>query len=75
MTAIVESVTVNLVIVDTNVAVVANHRSPHASPACILACVERLLLITQAASIVIDDGWRMITEYRNQLNAVTTGRG
>ncbi len=57
------------VIVDTNVAVVANARSPQASPACVSNCVRRLREIQQHHTVVIDDGWQVLREYQGQLSS------
>lgn len=59
-----------LVVLDTNVAVVANGKSEQASPGCVLACVERLDEITDQGTLVLDDQWRIIKEYLHNLNAV-----
>ena len=50
-------------VVDTNVLVVANERSPQAGPGCVLACVHHLQRLRQEGRIVIDDGWRILREY------------
>ena len=56
------------VIVDTNVAVVANHRAPQASAQCVIACVRQLREITQHHTIALDNGWRILNEYKNNLS-------
>jgi hypothetical protein len=50
-------------IVDTNVALVANRSAPHASPGCVLSCVERIRDIQDHHTLVIDDGWHILSEY------------
>lgn len=58
-----------IVVVDTNVGVVANNRqSAQASSGCILACIRALREIEQKGIVAIDDGWRIISEYRQNLN-------
>ena len=56
-------------IVDSNVPIVANGRdTPHASPACLLACAQMLGEIQQHHIVVINDGWRVINEYKRKIN-------
>ena len=58
------------VVVDTNVAVVANGCSEQASPECVVACVEHLTNITSGVdTLVLDDQWRIIQEYQSNLRA------
>jgi len=59
-----------LVIVDTNVPVVANGASGQASPICVLACVQHLNEIISHGRIVLDDGWRILREYMHNLHSV-----
>jgi hypothetical protein len=54
-------------VIDTNVAVVANGRS-NASPVCVIACTTALNEIKRLGCVVVDDGWRIINEYRHNLN-------
>lgn len=55
------------VIVDTNAAIVANGKSPQASPECVINCVRRLRQIQQNEILVLDDRWLIIQEYKNKL--------
>lgn len=55
-------------VVDTNVAVVANQSVPQASAQCVITCVRHLREITQHHAIVLDSGWRILTEYKNNLS-------
>ena len=55
------------VIVDTNVAIVANRKAPQASAQCVLQCVQTLQEVITTGVLVIDDGWRIITEYKKNL--------
>ncbi len=52
------------VIVDTNVLIVANHKSPQASPQCVLACVRQLQQIQKQDILVLDNLWLIIKEYK-----------
>ena len=54
-------------VLDTNVAVVANGRS-NARPDCIRNCVSALDTIRKSGKVAVDDGWRIIKEYRTNLN-------
>ncbi len=55
-----------MVVVDTNVAVTANGRSlPNGvSASCVAACARRLQTIRQNGVVVLDDGWRILREYK-----------
>jgi len=57
-------------IVDTNVGVVANEQAPHASPDCVIACVDALEQITAGrARLVLDDGWEILNEYLRYMSS------
>jgi hypothetical protein len=56
------------VIVDTNVPIVANKAAPQASPSCVITCVRRLQDIQRNHAVVIDDGWRILREYQDNLS-------
>lgn len=56
-------------IVDTNVPLVANHQTPHASPGCVQTCVRILLNLQREHMLVLDDGWHIIREYKNKLRS------
>lgn len=56
------------IVVDTNVAVVANGGHPAASKACVSACVHALKQLVSSGQIAVDDGWRIIREYRAYLS-------
>lgn len=58
----------NLRVVDTNVAVVANGRHPMASPECVKQCIKQLEGIRRRERVAIDDGWRILGEYRKNLS-------
>ena len=51
------------VVVETNVIVVANRKSPQAGPDCILACVDALEHARQEI-VVIDSSVKILDEYR-----------
>lgn len=57
-----------IAIVDTNVPVVANGLSTHASVVCIVACTRQLQQITQQGKLVLDDQWRILREYMAHLH-------
>ena len=52
-------------VVDTNVAIVANGRGTHADKQCQLTCVQRLKSLVAGETVAIDDGNRILDEYRN----------
>ena len=56
------------VVVDTNVAVVANGGHPAASGACVSACVSALRNLVKSGQIAVDDDWRIVREYRHYLS-------
>jgi len=57
------------VVVDTNVAVVANGNAEHINDeACIDACIEALAEIFDGTRVVIDNGYRIISEYIRNLH-------
>ena len=57
-----------VVVVDTNVLLVADGRHAEASEECLLACVQRLQSLMAAATIVIDDGYRVLGEYQRKID-------
>ncbi len=54
------------VVVDTNVAIVANGDHQNASPGCIIACIDALMQARNGA-VLVDDGYRIFDEYRGRL--------
>ncbi len=56
------------VVMDTNVAVVANGKTEQAGPRCIRACIANLRHIRDECRLLLDDKNRIIDEYRNNLN-------
>ena len=68
----------NVVIIDTNVMVVANGKAaaPQARCKCITRCRARLAEILRGSErVLLDDKKRMIQEYKNNLNAKGRGHG
>jgi hypothetical protein len=58
-----------LYVVDTNVVVTANGKSSNGAD-CEQACLDAVLEITDhGARLAIDDGWRIIKEYRENLDS------
>ena len=58
------------VIVDTNVAVVANGQSPQASPNCIDTCINRVeRIIRGEEKLVLDNRWIILSEYMRNLRS------
>lgn len=59
-----------MVVVDTNVAVVANGHSEQASQECVQNCAKWLYQITNGTrKLVIDDKWQIIGEYKDNLRS------
>jgi hypothetical protein len=56
------------VVVDTNVAVVANGRAEQARPDCVLRCVEALRNVTERKVLLLDDGMLILREYMDNLS-------
>ena len=58
-----------VVVVDTNVAVVANGRSEQASADCVKTCAERLREIMRGnVKLVLDNRWIILREYMQNLH-------
>jgi len=58
------------VVVDTNVAVVANRAHEEASPHCVLACATLLKEIGAGEwQLVLDDAWQILGEYKKELRS------
>ncbi len=55
-------------VVDTNVPLVAN-RASTASQQCVLACAGAMREIISSGHLVVDNAWRIVGEYKHQLNA------
>lgn len=63
------------VVIDTNVLLVANQQHESASPECVLACAKKLLLAQQHGVVVIDDAYKIISEYCNKPDISGTRTG
>ena len=58
------------VIVDTNVAVVANGQSPQASSNCVDTCINRLEDVVRGEEkLILDNGWIILGEYLRNLRS------
>lgn len=59
------------IIIDTNVPIVANRTTLHASSACVSTCISLINALTrqQTHRLVIDAQWRIIGEYCHMLHA------
>ena len=59
-----------MVIVDTNVAVVANGKSEQASEECVDTCIGRLeQIIRGETKLVLDENWLILGEYSRNLHS------
>lgn len=56
------------VVVDTNVLYVAEGLHEDASPACVLSCVSRLQSVMKHCTVVVDDRYRLLSEYQHKLD-------
>lgn len=56
------------VVVDSNVAVVANGRDTHANEDCQLTCISELEHVVRQRRVAIDTGDFIFAEYRNHLH-------
>ena len=62
----------NAVIVDTNIIIAANGGAVHASPDNVAQCQKRIKqILEQQETSLIDDGWRIINEYKRYVNLET----
>lgn len=63
------------VIVDTNVIITANDEAEHASPDCVERCQKRIKqILDQHETSLVDDGWRILNEYKRYVNLKTRKR-
>ena len=53
-------------VIDTNVLLVANGQHADVSPDCVTECVRRLQAMEKAGVTVIDDGFRILGEYKHK---------
>ena len=55
-------------VVDVNVAIAANGKSPQADLDCVAGCVNALDNIPKSGLVVLDDGMRILSEYQRHLS-------
>lgn len=55
-------------VVDTNVGILANNENQSVSATCVIACVEALKLVRGSCRLAVDDGNRIVDEYRRNLS-------
>jgi len=55
-------------VVDTNVPIVANGAANHATPDCVLRCVDRLEMVIKKEKVLLDDGMHILHEYMGNLS-------
>lgn len=53
-------------VIDTNVLLVANGLHDEVSEDCVAECIRRLALMQQQGVVVVDDGFRILAEYRHK---------
>lgn len=53
-------------VIDTNVLLVANGQHDEVSTDCVIECVRRLQAMEKSGVTVIDDGYRILTEYQHK---------
>src|SRR5687768_6179971 len=58
----------SVVVIDTNVLLVANGAAPQMSDACRLECLTRLEKITASETVVIDAQFFILGEYQHKLD-------
>ena len=58
------------VVVDTNIGIVANKQSSHASLSCVQHCIDRLRQVKEEEMVVLDDGFAILREYLSRLMPV-----
>ncbi len=57
------------VVIDTNVALVANRKAIHADEDCIDTCIQVIEGIRDRCCVVVDNQWAIMREYEGQLNS------
>jgi len=55
-----------IVVIDTNVLLVANQQHADVSEESVVECVKRLQSIKLSGVVVIDDGWEILNEYKKK---------
>lgn len=56
----------NKAVIDTNVLLVANGAHKDVSPQCVVECVKNLEAIKNSGVVVIDDAYRILSEYQHK---------
>jgi hypothetical protein len=56
------------VVVDTNVPVVSNGKTPHVDVRCVKACIDELTIIREKQRILVDNRGLIFGEYRRRLS-------
>jgi hypothetical protein len=54
------------VVIDTNVLLVANGKHEDVSEECVAECAKRLEAISKTGVVYLDDGYRILSEYKNK---------
>lgn len=58
----------SVAVIDTNVPVVANGKTPQASQDCVMTCIDALLTIREKGQILLDESGFILQEYRRYLS-------
>ena len=56
----------SVVVVDTNVVLVANGQHEGVSPECVKTCALALQSVMRSGKLALDDGFRILSEYQNR---------
>lgn len=64
----------SVVVVDTNVVLVANGQHPDVSPGCVATCALKLQAVMTEGKLALDDGFRILLEYQNKTTPKTGNR-
>ena len=64
----------NIVVVDTNVILVANGQHADVSPQCVAACALKLQAVMRQGKLALDDCFRILSEYQNKTTPKTGNR-
>jgi len=58
-----------IVVIDTNVILVANGQHENVSHACVASCAKRLEQVKKDGRVAIDDAYSILTEYQNKTSS------
>lgn len=64
----------SVTVVDTNVVLVANGQHADVSPECVKACVLALQGVMRSGTLVLDDGFLILSEYLNKTQPKKSNR-